>query len=115
MVYNSQNCWVFGLFPSCGILQTREHNGFGNWICFLPQVRGEDTYSVGTIRKGELQGSVTNPRLALPKGPDKVGVFSPPHLRKETDPLSETLCSVVSRIPDDGKSPNKSVSGQWNT
>jgi hypothetical protein len=26
MVYNTQNYWVFGLFPSSGILQTRKHN-----------------------------------------------------------------------------------------
>jgi hypothetical protein len=26
MVYNTQNCWVFGLCPSSGILKTREHN-----------------------------------------------------------------------------------------
>jgi hypothetical protein len=29
----------------------------------------------------------------------------PPHLRKETDPVSETSCFLVPRIPDDGKSP----------
>jgi hypothetical protein len=31
-------------------------------------------------------------------------VSSPPfHLRTETDPVSETSCFLVSRIPDDGK------------
>jgi hypothetical protein len=29
----------------------------------------------------------------------------PPHLRTETDPISETLCFLVSRILDDGQSP----------
>jgi hypothetical protein len=24
---------------------------FGNWICFRPQVRGKDTYSVGSFKK----------------------------------------------------------------
>jgi hypothetical protein len=28
----------------------------------------------------------------------------PPHLRTETDPVSETLCFLVFRIPDDGQS-----------
>jgi hypothetical protein len=42
---------------------------------------GEDTYSVGSLRK------------------------SKDHLRMETDPVSETSCFLVSRIPDDGKSP----------
>jgi hypothetical protein len=27
----------------------------------------------------------------------------------ETNPVSETLCSLVSRIPDDGQSPKKAV------
>jgi hypothetical protein len=26
MVYNTQDYWVFGLFPSFGILETRRHN-----------------------------------------------------------------------------------------
>jgi hypothetical protein len=29
----------------------------------------------------------------------------PPHLRTETNPVSETLCFIVSRILDDGQSP----------
>jgi hypothetical protein len=37
-------------------------------------------------------------------GPNRVGV-SPSHLRTETDPVSETLYFLVSRIPDDGQSP----------
>jgi hypothetical protein len=44
-------------------------------------------------------------RLALSKGPNWVGVFPPPHLRTETDPVSETSYFLVSRIPDDGKGP----------
>jgi hypothetical protein len=44
--------------------------------------------------------------LPLSKGPNWVGIFPPPpHLRMETDPVSETLCFLVSRIPDDGQSP----------
>jgi hypothetical protein len=58
MVYNTQNYWVFGLFPSSGILENTKQKTrrFGNWICFCLQVRGEDSYSVGPLR------------LALPKG-----------------------------------------------
>jgi hypothetical protein len=54
MVYNTQNYWVFGLYPLSGILKTREHN---------------------VLR------------------------------RAETDPVSETLCSLVLILPDDGQSP----------
>jgi hypothetical protein len=39
-------------------------------------------------------------RLALSKGPNIVGVF-PPHLKTEIDPVYETLCFLVSRIPMD--------------
>jgi hypothetical protein len=44
-------------------------------------------------------------RLALSKGPNWVGVF--PHLRTETDPVSETLCfsMLFRKNPDDGQSP----------
>jgi hypothetical protein len=44
-------------------------------------------------------------RLALSKGPNRVGV-SLPHVRTETDPVSEMLRLLVSRIPDDRPSPN---------
>jgi hypothetical protein len=44
-------------------------------------------------------------RLALSKGQNRVGV-STSHLRTETDTVSETLCFLVTRIPDDGQSPN---------
>jgi hypothetical protein len=38
MVYNTQNYWIFGLYPSSGIpIQKIQH--FGNWICFCRQVR----------------------------------------------------------------------------
>jgi hypothetical protein len=43
-------------------------------------------------------------RLALSNGPNRVGV-SPSHLRTETNPVPETLCFLVFRIPDDGQSP----------
>jgi hypothetical protein len=63
MVYNTQNYWVFGLFPASSILETRKHVS--------------ETGSVSVL----------------------------PHLRMETDPVSETSCFLVSRILDDGKSP----------
>jgi hypothetical protein len=43
-------------------------------------------------------------RLALSKGPNRVGV-SPPHLRTERDPIAETLCFIDFRIRDDEQSP----------
>jgi hypothetical protein len=48
--------------------------------------------------------------LALSRGPNWIGVFSP-HLRTETDPASETSCIIFSKILDDGKiqKPSNSV------
>jgi hypothetical protein len=43
MEYNTQNYWGFGLYPSSGILESRKHEV--SETCFLPQVRGGDTYS----------------------------------------------------------------------
>jgi hypothetical protein len=41
MAYNTQNYWIFGLFPSSGIL---ENTTFQKLICFRPQVKvGEKT------------------------------------------------------------------------
>jgi hypothetical protein len=45
-----QNYWVFGPFPLSGILGTRKH-GVSETGCFHPQVWGEDTYSVGSLRQ----------------------------------------------------------------
>jgi hypothetical protein len=45
-----------------------------------------ETGSVSVRRGGGL-------RFALSKGPNRVGVF--PHLRTETDPVSETLCFLI--------------------
>jgi hypothetical protein len=49
--------------------------------------------------------------FAFSKGSSWVGVFPPPtHLRTEADPVSGTLCFLISRIADDGKSQNNSNS-----
>jgi hypothetical protein len=50
MVYNTQNYWVFGLFPSSGIL---ENTTFRKPDLFPSSGEdgGEDTHSVGPLRK----------------------------------------------------------------
>jgi hypothetical protein len=50
VVYNTQNYWVFGLFPSSCIL---ENTTFRKLDLFPPSGEGggEDTYSVGPLRK----------------------------------------------------------------
>jgi hypothetical protein len=42
------------------------------------------------------------------KGPKRVGL-SLFHMRTETDPVSETFCFLVARIPDDGQSPKNPI------
>jgi hypothetical protein len=37
------------------------------------------------------------------KGPNRVGACLPTHLRTETDPVCETLCSLGFTISDDGQ------------
>jgi hypothetical protein len=48
MAYNTQNCWVLGLFASSGIL---ENTTFGKLDLFPSSGEGggEDTYSVGPL------------------------------------------------------------------
>jgi hypothetical protein len=77
MLCNTQNYWVFGLCPSSGIPETREQL-FGNWICFRPHVRGEIRALLRPLERANL--------------------------RTETDPVSETLCCLLSRLPDDRQS-----------
>jgi hypothetical protein len=91
-MYNTQNYWAFGLCSSSGTLKTRER--FGSWICFRPQVRGR--HLLWWVPYNELT-SIT----ALCKWPNRVGVS--PHLRPQTNAVSETSRSLVFRIPDSGQ------------
>jgi hypothetical protein len=54
MVCNTQHYWVFGLCPSSGVLETIKHNvsETGSVSVFKCVCGGgEDTYSVGSLRK----------------------------------------------------------------
>jgi hypothetical protein len=48
--------------------------------------------------------SIINLETTLSNRPNRAGV-STTHERTETDPVSETLCSLVFLIPDDGQRP----------
>jgi hypothetical protein len=50
MACNTQNYWVFGLFPSSGIIGTREHNISETGSVSVLRSAWEDTYSVGSLR-----------------------------------------------------------------
>jgi hypothetical protein len=50
-----QDYWVFGLCPSSGILKTRRTQRFWNWICFRPEVRGQETPTqLGPLERASL-------------------------------------------------------------
>jgi hypothetical protein len=70
MVYNTQNYWVFGLCPSSGILENRKHNIL-------------ETGSVYILRWGGGTPTLLDPL-------ERAILNQPPHLRTETDPVSET-------------------------
>jgi hypothetical protein len=50
MVYNTQNYWVFGLIPSSGILENTTFRKLDLYPS-SGESGGEDTYSVGPLRK----------------------------------------------------------------
>jgi hypothetical protein len=49
MVYRTQNYWVFGHFPSSGILEI-ENTTFRKLDLFPSSGEGENTYSVGSLK-----------------------------------------------------------------
>jgi hypothetical protein len=55
------------------------------------------------VKTSTLLGPLERTNLSHWKRANGEGVL-PPHLRTEPDPVSETLCFLVSRIPDDGQS-----------
>jgi hypothetical protein len=77
--------WTLSIVRYC-----KEHlrtQRFGNRICFRPQVRGWETPTLlGPLERANLNHS--------------------PHLRKETDPVSETLCSLEYRTVDKVQKPS---------
>jgi hypothetical protein len=62
MAYNTQNYWGFGLYPSSGILKTREHatassNIRRNWTREMAAC-GKTTYGTAVPVKGKCKGKV---------------------------------------------------------
>jgi hypothetical protein len=94
-----QNYLVFGLSPRSAILRNRRHDITETGSVSVFRCGGEDTYSIGSNPQSKPQ----SPAL-LPPAPHWAG-DSPPHLRMETDPVSETSCFIFHRIPNDEESP----------
>jgi hypothetical protein len=107
-VNNTQNCLISGLYPSFGILETIIYNvSETGSVSVLRRGEGETSTLLGPLERASLSHWM----LALPVRLSRICV-SHPHLRKETDPVSETLCFLVSRMPDDRQSPKPSNFGQ---
>jgi hypothetical protein len=51
MLHDTQNCWIFGLFLSSGILNKLERAKFRRLDLFPSSGEGGDTYSVGFLRE----------------------------------------------------------------
>jgi hypothetical protein len=100
MVYKTQNYGGLRFYVSSSILKTRKP--FSNWICFRPKMRWETPTLLDPLENAILKAQLL--RLVLATEPNRVGV-SLPDLRTDTDPVSETLCFLVFRIPDDGQGP----------
>jgi hypothetical protein len=65
MVYNTQNYWVFGLFPSSCILEIREHS-VSETICFHPQVRrGKIPTLLGPLERVNLNHWIQFPKRCV--------------------------------------------------
>jgi hypothetical protein len=50
MMHNTQNYWIFGFYPSTGILKNRKHN-VSETGTVPSSNEGGDTYAVGYLRK----------------------------------------------------------------
>jgi hypothetical protein len=96
---SQRNCWTEGeicesqgvgkviAYLAYGILETRKHNV-------------SETGYVSVLRWGETPALLIPLEKANLKGTQQSKCLHP-HLRTETDPVSETLCFLVFRIPAD--------------
>jgi hypothetical protein len=96
---NTESYWVFGLFPSSVILETMKYDVSETGPIYR-QLRGNTPTHFRALERANLNHWTQQSR------------YLPTHLRMETDPVSETSCSLVFRIADDGKSPKKSSNSE---
>jgi hypothetical protein len=105
MVYNTQDCWVFGLGPTVGVLKNLM---FRKLDLFPSSGEGVgDTYSVGSVKKTNSNHWRLSLRLSLSKLPNRVGV-PPPSPEDGNRPSLETLCFLEYRAKDQVQKPSNS-------
>jgi hypothetical protein len=54
MVYNTQNYWVFGLFPSSGILENRKHDDSETGSVSVLRWEGKTSTQLGPLETANL-------------------------------------------------------------
>jgi hypothetical protein len=86
MLYKTQDYWVCGLFRR-PVFWKLHNTTFRKLDLFLLSGEGGDTYPVGSL-------PWTLTEVSSCEGSHRIDV-SPPHLMTETDPVFETLCSLV--------------------
>jgi hypothetical protein len=99
---STQNYWVFGLCPLSSILETRNCN-----VSETGSVSGLRWREKTPTQLGPLERANLNHPQVNGKTPTELGPLERANLNHwvETDPVSETLCFLVSRIPNNGQSP----------
>jgi hypothetical protein len=94
-VYSTQSYWVFVLFPSSDVFGSR--NAKFRKLDLFPSSGegGEDTYSVGPLRKSNLYhwNPVIRDSLLLPSPEDG------------NSSIFRNVVFLLSKTPDNGKSP----------
>jgi hypothetical protein len=88
MLYNTQNDWVSGLYPSSAILSNWK-TCFGTWICLRLQEEQEKSALLGSLERSNL----SHLKLFLRDPTEQVSLS--PRLKTKTHPVSETLCFLV--------------------
>jgi hypothetical protein len=98
---NNQNIWNNAECCSLMELVTSSVMARSAHICNFNTDMINQNYWVSDLgpSSGILETRKHNVSETLTKRPNRV---FPPHLRTETDPVSETLCFLVSRVPNDG-------------
>jgi hypothetical protein len=91
-----RNYWVFGLCPSSGNEKLENSVSETGSVSVL---RWGGRPSLGSVRRANHSTVVQWLRSALSDRPKRIAV-SPPHLRAEIDPLSETSCTFEYRTID---------------
>jgi hypothetical protein len=69
-----------------------DSKGFWQWCIKLKII---DFWTLSTVQYSKKVDNTSWLRLCLSKGPKRVGISPPAHLRIETDPISKTLCFLV--------------------